>query len=314
MSHYIIARILAAIPVLAVMSMLIFAGVRVIPGDVCRIVLQSPEVDQAQCDVLYARLGLDQPIVEQYLSWIGNVLTGDFGTSLISDRSVLSQIQGRLGVTIELSLFAVILAVGVGIPIGVYSALQRDKAGDFVLRVLTIAWLSIPSFWIATLLITFPAKWWGYAPPVAYQSLFANPVGNIEKLLLPALSLGLTLAGSIARITRSTMLEVLRQDYIRTAKAKGLSQSVVLSRHALKNAMLPVITVLGLQLGALLGGTVIIESIYALPGLGTLLLGSVTLKDFPQVQGIVLFFAVVVVALNLIVDLSYGLFDPRVRY
>jgi len=314
MTQYVVRRLLAGIPVLLVISVLIFAGVRVIPGDVCRIVLQSPEVDQAQCDVLYARLGLDQPVIEQYFSWITNVLTGDFGTSLISDRSVWSQIEGRLGVTIELSLLAVMLAVCVGIPVGVYSALQQDKAGDYVLRFLTIGWLSMPSFWIATLLITFPAKWWGYASPVAYDSLFEDPLSNLEKLLLPAISLSLTLAGGVARITRSTMLEVLRQDYIRTARAKGLSESVVLSRHALKNAMLPVITVLGLQLGALLGGTVIIESIYALPGLGTLLLGSVTLKDFPQVQGIVLFFAVVVVVLNLIIDISYGWFDPRVRY
>jgi peptide/nickel transport system permease protein len=164
------------------------------------------------------------------------------------------------------------------------------------------------------LLVTFPAKWWGYAPPVAYQSLFSNPLSNLEKLFLPALSLSLTLAGSLARITRSTMLEIMRQDYVRTARAKGLSEWLVLSRHALKNAMLPVITLLGLQMGSLLGGTVVLESIYALPGLGTLLLSSVTLKDFPQVQGIVLFFAVVVVLLNLVVDLSYGWFDPRVRY
>jgi peptide/nickel transport system permease protein len=314
MTQYVAKRLLAGIPVLLVISILIFAGVRVIPGDVCRIVLQSPEVDQAQCDVLYARLGLDKPFIEQYLSWITNVVQGDFGKSLISDRAVWSQIQGRLGVTIELSLLSVLLAVGVGIPVGVYSALRQDKAADYILRVLTIGWLSMPSFWIATLLITFPAKWWGYAAPVAYQSFFSDPLNNIEKLLLPALSLSLTLAGGVARITRSTMLEVLRQDYIRTARAKGLNERVVLSRHALKNAMLPVITVLGLQLGALLGGTVIIESVYALPGLGTLLLGSVTLKDFPQIQGIVLFFAVVVVLLNLIVDVSYGWFDPRVRY
>jgi peptide/nickel transport system permease protein len=314
MTQYVAKRLLAGIPVLVVISMLIFAGVRVIPGDVCRIVLQSPEVEQAQCDVLYARLGLDQPVIHQYLSWIGNVLQGDFGTSLISDRSVWSQIQGRLGVTIELSLLAVVFAVGVGIPVGVYSALEQDKVGDYVLRILTIGWLSMPSFWIATLLITFPAKWWGYAAPVAYRPFLDDPLSNLEKLALPALSLALTLAGGVARITRSTMLEVLRQDYIRTARAKGLKERVVISRHALKNAMLPVITVLGLQLGALLGGTVIIESIYALPGLGTLLLGSVTLKDFPQVQGIVLFFAVVVVLLNLIVDVSYGWFDPRVRY
>jgi peptide/nickel transport system permease protein len=202
----------------------------------------------------------------------------------------------------------------VGLPAGVYSALHQDRLSDYALRIFTIGWLSMPSFWVATLLVTFPAKWWGYAPPVTYQSLTENPLANLEKLLLPALSLSLALAGSLARITRSTMLEIMRQDYVRTARAKGLSERLVLSRHALKNAMLPVITLLGLQLGTLLGGTVVLESIYALPGLGTLLLSSVTLKDFPQVQGIVLFFAIVVVALNLIVDLSYGWFDPRVRY
>jgi peptide/nickel transport system permease protein len=314
MTQYVLKRLLAGIPVLFVISILIFGGVRIIPGDVCRIVLQSPEVDQEKCDVLYARLGLDQPAIKQYFTWITGVAQGDFGTSLISQRSVISQIQNRLGATIELTLFAVVLAVIIGIPSGVYSALQRDKAGDYILRILTIGWLSMPSFWIATLLITFPAQWWGYAPPVAYQSFFDAPLVNLEKLFLPALSLSLTLAGGIARITRSTMPEVLRQDYIRTARAKGLTERVVLSRHALKNAMLPVITVLGLQLGALLGGTVIIESIYALPGLGTLLLGSVTVKDYPQIQGIVLFFALAVVLINIMVDISYGWFDPRVRY
>jgi peptide/nickel transport system permease protein len=314
MSQYILKRLLSSIPVLLVLSVLIFAGVRVIPGDVCRVVLQSAEVNQEQCDALYQRLGLDKPAVEQYFSWMGGVLQGDFGTSIISQRSVWDQIQGRLSVTVELALLSVLFAVVVGIPAGVYSALHQDKISDYTLRVLTIGWLSMPSFWVATLLVTFPAKWWGYAPPVTYESLTENPFSNLEKLFLPALSLSLTLAGSLARITRSTMLEIMRQDYVRTARAKGLRERSVLSRHALKNAMLPVITLLGLQLGTLLGGTVVLESIYALPGLGTLLLSSVTLKDFPQVQGIVLFFAIVVVLLNLVVDLSYGWFDPRVRY
>ena len=314
MSQYIIKRLLSSIPVLFILSVLIFAGVRVIPGDVCRIVLQSPEVDQAQCDLLYHKLGFDKPAVEQYFSWIGKVLQGDFGTSIISQRSVWDQIQGRLSVTIELALLSIIFSVGVGIPAGVYSALHQDKISDYTLRLLTIGWLSMPGFWVATLLVTFPAKWWGYAPPVTYQSFFEDPLSNLEKLFLPAFALSLTLAGSLARITRSTMLEIMRQDYVRTARAKGLNERTVLSRHALKNAMLPVITLLGLQLGTLLGGTVVLESIYALPGLGTLLLSSVTLKDFPQVQGIVLFFAIVVVLLNLVVDLSYGWFDPRVRY
>lgn len=314
MTLYIAKRLLAGIPVLVVISVLIFAGVRVIPGDVCRVVMQSPEVDQAQCDVLYAKLGLDRPAPQQYVSWITDVLKGDFGTSLISQRSVWSQIKGRLSVTIELAVLSVLFAVAFGLPAGVYSALHRDKLSDYVLRVMTIGWLSMPSFWVATLLVTFPAKWWGYAPPVTYESLFADPLSNLEKLFLPALSLSLTLSGVLARITRSTMLEILRQDYVRTARAKGLNERVVLARHALKNAMLPVITLLGLQLGTLLGGTVVLESIYALPGLGTLLLSSVTLKDFPQIQGIVLFFAIVVVVLNLIVDLSYAWFDPRVKY
>lgn len=314
MSKYIITRLLSAIPVLFILSILIFAGVRIIPGNVCRIVLQSPEVDPKQCDLLYHKLGFDKPAVEQYFSWISNVLQGDFGTSIISQRSVWDQIQARLSVTIELTLLSILVSVAVGIPAGVYSALHQDKISDYTLRLLTIGWLSMPGFWVATLLVTFPAKWWGYAPPVAYQSLFEDPLSNLEKLLLPSFALSLTLAGSLARITRSTMLEILRQDYIRTARAKGLNERMVLSRHALKNAMLPVITLLGLQAGTLLGGTVVLESIYALPGLGTLLLSSVTLKDFPQVQGIVLFFAIIVVLLNLVVDLSYGWFDPRVRY
>jgi peptide/nickel transport system permease protein len=314
MTRYIAMRLLASIPVLFVLSVLIFAGVRVIPGDVCRVVLQNPEIKKEQCDRLYARLGMDQPAVKQYVSWIGSALQGDLGTSIISQRGVWTQIKGRLNVTVELALLSVMLAVLIGLPAGVVSALHQDSALDYIMRIVTIGWLSMPSFWVGTLLITFPAKWWGYAPPVAYESIFTNPLSNLEKLFLPAISLSLALSGSLARITRSTMLEILRQDYIRTARAKGLSERVVLSRHALKNAMLPVITLLGLQLGTLLGGTVVLESIYGLPGLGSLLLGSVTLKDFPQIQGIVLLFAVVVVMINLIVDLSYGWFDPRVRY
>ncbi|HWC30715.1 MAG TPA: ABC transporter permease, partial [Dehalococcoidia bacterium] len=252
MTQYIVKRVLSSIPVLFILSVLIFAGVRVIPGDVCRIVLQSPEVDPVACDRLYQRLGFDKPAVEQYFNWIGNVLTGDFGTSIISQRGVWDQIQSRLSVTIELAVLSIIFAVMVGLPAGVYSALHQDRLSDYALRIFTIGWLSMPSFWVATLLVTFPAKWWGYAPPVTYQSLTEDPLANLEKLLLPALSLSLALAGSLARITRSTMLEIMRQDYVRTARAKGLSERLVLSRHALKNAMLPVITLLGLQLGTLL--------------------------------------------------------------
>jgi peptide/nickel transport system permease protein len=256
---------------------------------------------------------MDKPVGQQYLTWMGNVLQGDLGTSLVSQRSVWSQIKGRLGVTIELTVLATLFSVTVGIPVGVFSALHQDRPADYGLRLLTIGWLSMPAFWVATLLLTFPAKWWGYSPPAAYHSLWESPAQNLEKLMLPAFALGLSLCATLSRITRSTILEVLRQDYVRTARAKGLAGSTVLWRHVLKNAMLPIITLLGLQVGTLLGGAVILESIYGLPGLGNLLLSSVVLKDYTQIQGIVLLFGVVVMTLNLIVDLSYAWFDPRVR-
>jgi peptide/nickel transport system permease protein len=216
--------------------------------------------------------------------------------------------------TIELALLATTVAIALALPIGVYTALKQDKLPDFFGRFVTIGWLSMPSFWIGTMLITFPAKWWGYSPPVGYVQLWDDPLRNLEQMYLPAIALGLALSATLARLTRSSMLEVLRQDYVRTARAKGLQERVIMSKHALKNAMLPVITVLGLQLGFLLGGTVVLESLFALPGLGSLLLSSVLSKDFTQIQGLVLFFAVIVILINLVVDLSYALFDPRVKY
>jgi peptide/nickel transport system permease protein len=313
MAKYLLKRLLINIPVLFIVTVLIFAGVRYIPGNVCLVILQSPEVKQEQCDVLYHKLGMDEPVVKQYGVWVSGVLQGDLGDSLISQRSVWSQIKGRLGVTIELTVLATMFSALVGIPIGVYSGLNQDKPADYLLRLLTIGWLSMPAFWVATLLLTFPAKWWGYSPPAAYQSLWDNPLANLEKLMLPTFALGLSLCATLSRITRSTILDVMRQDYVRTARAKGLANRTVLSRHVLKNAMLPIITLLGLQVGGLLGGAVVLESIYGLPGLGNLLLSSVVLKDFTQIQGIVLLFGLVVMTLNLAVDLSYAWFDPRVR-
>jgi peptide/nickel transport system permease protein len=312
--QYVLRRLLLSIPVLVAVSILIFGGVRVIPGDVCRLVLQSPEVDQKQCAVVYQSLGLDKPAVAQYLSWSGHIIRGDFGTSMMSHRRVWGEIQDRMYVTAELAFLAAAFAITLAVPIGIYSALKQDQVADYGLRLLTIGWLSMPGFWVATILITFPAKWWGYSPPVGFAQIWQDPLKNLEQMYLPAFSLGLALSASLARLTRSSMLEVLRQDYVRTARAKGVREAVVMYRHALKNAMLPVITLLGLQLGFLLGGTVVLESVYALPGLGTLLLSSVTVKDYTQIQGIVLFFAVIIVMINLAVDVSYAWFDPRVKY
>jgi peptide/nickel transport system permease protein len=245
---------------------------------------------------------------------MGNVLQGDLGRSIINRRPVTNEIVNRLYTTIELALLAGLFAVALALPIGVYSALKQDKLPDITLRVVTVGWLAMPSFWVGSMLITLPAKWWGYAPPIPYVQFWDDPLKNLEQMYLPAIALGLALSATLARITRSSMLEVLRQDYIRTARAKGLRERVVLSKHALKNAMLPVVTLFGLQLGFLLGGTVVLESIFALPGLGTLLLTAVLTKDYTEVQGLVLFFAVVIIVINLAVDLSYALFDPRVRY
>jgi peptide/nickel transport system permease protein len=314
MTQYIIKRLLFTLLVLWFVSIIVFAAVRIIPGDICAIVLATPNVDPVSCNAIREELGLDRPAVTQYFSYMGGVLRGDLGTTLISKRDVWSEIKTRIPLTLELTLLATIFALVLAIPIGVYSALKQDTASDYSLRLLTIGWLSIPGFWIGTMLIIFPAKWWGYSPPVGYVDLWRDPIKNLSQLYLPAIALGLALSASLARVTRSSMLEVLRQDYIRTARAKGLIDRAVVLRHALKNAMIPVITLFAIQFGNLLGGTVVLESIFSLPGLGTLTLSSVLIKDYPQVQGLVLFFAAMLVLINLVVDISYAWFDPRIRY
>jgi peptide/nickel transport system permease protein len=233
---------------------------------------------------------------------------------MVNNRPVLEEIRSRLGATVELTILSATFAILFAIPMGVFSALKQDKLPDVGLRVITVGWLAMPSFWVGSMLITLPAKWWSYSPPTPFVQFWDDPLTNLEQMYLPAIALGLSLSAVLVRVTRSAMLEVLRQDYIRTARAKGLAERNVLSRHALRNAMLPVVTLLGLQLGFLLGGTVVLESLFALPGLGTLLLSAVVTKDFPELQGLVLFFALAIILINIAVDLSYVIFDPRVRY
>ncbi len=314
MAPYVVKRVLFSLLVLGVISIVVFSAVRLIPGDVCHIVLQTPDVEQSQCDAINKELGIDQPVVTQYFKYMGGVLKGDFGKSLITKRDVFGEMKDRIPLTVELTLLSTIFALALALPIGVISAIKQDTAWDYVLRFTTIGWLSIPSFWLGTMLIVFPSTWWNYGPPVGYVNIWQEPFKNIEQLYLPAISLGLALSASLARITRSSMLEVLRQDYIRTARAKGLKGSVVVVRHALRNAMIPVTTLFGLQVGVLFGGTVVLESIFSLPGLGGLTLSAVRAKDYSQVQGLVLFFATILVLLNLLVDLSYAWIDPRIRY
>ena len=314
MGQYVVKRMLFSVLVLVAISVIVFSAVRVIPGNVCHIVLQTPDVTKAQCEVIDKELGIDKPVVTQYFRYMGGVITGDFGRSLITKRDVWSEMKDRIPLTIELTILSTVFALVIAIPIGVVSAIKQDRLPDYGLRLLTIGWLSIPSFWLGTMLIVFPSKWWHYGPPVGYVNIWDDPFKNIEQLYLPAISLGLALSASLARVTRSSMLEVLRQDYIRTARAKGLGTRVVVVRHALRNAMIPVTTLFALQVGVLFGGTVVLESIFSLPGLGGLTLSAVRAKDYTQVQGLVLFFATVLVALNLLVDLSYAWIDPRIRY
>jgi peptide/nickel transport system permease protein len=315
MTQYIVKRALFSLLVLWIISIIVFSAVRMIPGDVCAIVVNSPgDVDPAQCKGIREELGLDRPLVTQYLSYMAGALHGDLGTTLISKQDVTGQITSRLPLTMELTLLATLLSLLISLPIGVICATNQDRFADYSLRIITIGWLSIPSFFIGSILIIFPAKWWGYSPPVGYVEFWEDPLKNLEQLYLPAIALGLGLSASLARITRSAMLEVLRQDYVRTARAKGLAERAVIIRHTLKNAMIPVVTLFAIQFGVLLGGTVVLESIYTLPGLGTLTLTAVRIKDYPQVQGLVLVFATILIFINLLVDISYAWFDPRIRY
>jgi peptide/nickel transport system permease protein len=314
LAQYILKRLMFSVMVLFVISVVVFAAVRAIPGNVCTIVLATNDVDQQQCDAINRELGLDRPLVTQYLSYMGGITHGDFGKTLISKQDVWGQMSSRIPLTLELTIIATLFALLIALPIGIVSAARQDSLADYGLRFLTIGWLSIPSFWLGTVLIVFPAKWWGYSPPVGYVDIWDDPLKNLEQLYLPAIALGLALSASLARITRSSMLEVLRQDYIRTARAKGLRERLVVIRHALRNAMIPVTTLFGIQVGVLFGGTVVLESIFSLPGLGLLTYSAVRIKDYSQVQGLVLLFAFVLVTINLLVDISYAWFDPRIRY
>jgi peptide/nickel transport system permease protein len=317
LAKYIATRLLLTLPTLLLLTILVFSAVRIIPGDVCQLILQTGGTQQAidpeTCRRINAALGLDKPVTTQYVTWLGNVLTGDLGQSLFNRRDVWHDIQLRMSVTLELALLGASFSLLVGVPMGVASALKQKKFLDYALRFVAVGWLSIPSFWVGTLLVTFPAIWWNYAPPVGYTNFWDDPLRNLQQMYLPTIAIGLGISAAMARLTRSSMLEVLREDYVRTARAKGLANRAVVYRHALRNALMPVVTLFGLQVALLLSGAVIIELIFGLPGIGSFLLSSVQLKDYPAIQGAVLFFAVVVVFANLAVDLSYGFLDPRVR-
>jgi len=316
MSTYAIRRLLGLIPTLFFASLIVFVTVRLIPGDVIDMMLSENDISAQQLsrEQLLATLGLDKPMWQQYLHWIGGIVSrGDLGQSLWAGDSVWDQLAQRLPVSFELGLIALVFALVLAVPIGVYSAIRQDTAGDYITRSFSILLLAVPSFWVGTMVMVFPSIWWGWSPPVEFVRFTDDPLQNIKNMLLPAAVLGMGLSAVTMRMTRTMTLEVLRQDYIRTAWAKGLDERRVVWRHALRNALIPVITLVGLQAPLLVGGAVIIEQIFVIPGMGLLLIDAVSQRDYPVITGVFLVVGVAVMLINLAVDLSYGLLDPRVR-
>jgi peptide/nickel transport system permease protein len=314
MTTYALRRILLLVPTLVGMSLLIFLMLRLLPGDVVDLMTAGNEdiTDDAKQKLRNA-FGLSDPLPVQYLKWIANLLRGDPGKSLRSGQPIGEALGQALPVTLELTLLAVLMATVIAIPLGVLSATRRDTGADFLGRVAGVIGLSVPSFWLATLMLLFTSVIFRWIPPVTFIPPSINPLGNLQQMLLPAAALALQLMAIEMRMTRTTMLEVLHQDYVRTARAKGATERLVTYRHALRNALIPVISVVGFQIGTLMGGSVIIEVIFSLNGIGNTLVQAIFNRDYPLVQAAALFLAVVFVLINTSVDLLYGYLDPRIK-
>ena len=318
MRDYVVRRLLLVIVTLWLVSLIVFIMLQMIPGDIVDSMIAELErrgragVDR---ETLVRMLGLDVPVYVQYGRWIRDiVLHGNLGVALSHGLPVTEQIFSRIGVTLELGILAVIIAVLISLPIGILSAIRQDTFGDYVGRSVAIIFIAVPSFWVATLIFLYPSLIWGWSPSVDLVPFKENPIANLKVYSIPSFILGMAMAGTAMRMTRTMMLEVLRQDYIRTAYSKGMRERIVVVRHALKNALIPVVTVLGAELPVLVGGSVIIEQIFALPGMGTLLIDMLHRRDFTMVAGINIIVATAVVLANLVVDLSYAYLDPRVRF
>ena len=316
MHAYLVRRILALVPTLLFATIIVFVTVRLVPGDVIDLMLSQNDVGAREVsrEQLERTLGLDQPIHVQYFRWLAALARGDLGRSLWHDTPVVEEVLTRLPITFELGMMAIVIALVIAVPIGIYSAMRQDTPGDYVGRSLSILALAMPSFWKATLIMVFPSIWWGWSPEIKYVPFHQAPLQNLSQMLIPAAILGLGLSAVTMRMTRTMMLEVLRQDYVRTAWAKGLDERTVVLRHALRNALIPVVTLIGLQAPIVIGGAVIMEQIFVIPGMGLLLLEAVGQRDYPVITGVFLVVGTAVVLINLLVDLSYGLLDPKVRH
>jgi peptide/nickel transport system permease protein len=319
MGEYAIRRVLLFIPTLLLATGLVFTLFWIVPGDPALTILAGGEGDSGtvspeQLQQLRQALGLDRPLYVQYGSWLWSALQGKLGTSLWYKTPVWDQLKDRFLVSMELAVMAILLAFVVAVPLGITSAVKQDTGFDYLSRVFCVIGVALPTFWLGILIVYALASFFQWLPPLGYATLWDDPFTNLQQLIFPALTLAFADLAFTARVTRSSMLEVLREDYMRTARAKGLREILVIGRHALKNALLPVVTVSGYQFGRLLGGVIIVESIFVVPGMGTLLIDSIIHRDFIVIQAVVLLIAAVVLILNLVIDLLYGVLDPRIRY
>ncbi|HEY7494901.1 MAG TPA: ABC transporter permease [Candidatus Tectomicrobia bacterium] len=317
MATYILRRILLMIPTLLGAVTLIFLLMRLLPGDVALYILgsgESSEINKQALEQIRQDLGLDQPFIVQYGRWLWGAARLDFGNSYWTRQPVIEELKRRYPITVNLALMSLLLGTLIAIPVGVLSAVRQDTLADYAARVFVISGLSLPSFWLAILIILGLVHYFQWLPPLDYAPFWVEPWLNFKQLAFPALVTGYRLSAIGARMTRSSILEVLRDDYVRTARAKGLREYVIVLKHALRNALLPVITIIGLELLTLLGGLVVIETVFTIPGIGRFLVDAITHRDYPSIQALVFMISVFVVTVNLLVDIVYGFLDPRIRY
>ncbi|EST53146.1 peptide ABC transporter [Brevibacillus panacihumi W25] len=313
MANYVIKRLFSMIPVLLVVSIVVFLLVHLVPGDPAAVMLGAEATPQ-QLAELQEQLGLNKPLAEQFFNWLGHMLSGDLGHSLVSDKEVLTLLWERLPATMALIMYALLISVVIAIPLGIISAVRHNTRWDYGAMLIALIGVSVPNFWAGLLLIMTFSLHLGWFPSTGYVDVTQNLWKHLEHLALPAFALGFLQAGIVTRMTRSSMLEVLKQDYIRTIRAKGGTEKVVILKHALKNSMIPIITIIGINFGLLLGGTVVVETIFSIPGIGQLLVQSVFNRDYPVIQGVILCVAVIYVLISLVVDLLYAYFDPKIDY
>ena len=320
MRAYLIRRLLLIIPTLWILTIMVFLAVRFLPGDVVDAMVAEMESWSAAGGVidreaLEQMLGLDVPVHVQYGRWMGGILLrGSFGESLTGHWAIEERIIGRLPVTLELGFLAIVIGLVIALPVGIYSAIRQDTAADYVGRTVAVIGIATPNFWLGIMVMLYPAIWWGWSPSVELIRFQEDPLGNLGMFLIPAMILGTAMSAATMRLTRTMMLEVLRQDYIRTAWSKGLKERVIIIRHAIKNAFIPVLTLIGMQLPLLVGGSVILEEIFVLPGIGRMFVAALNARDYPVVSAINLLLAIVVLLSSLLIDMLYPYLDPRIRY